>query len=681
MEYEFEGFRLDADRRRLLAATTGVLLPLTPKALETLLYLVSHAGELVEKNTLLKAVWPNASVDDDALEQNIQTLRRVLGESPANDRYIASVPGRGYRFVAPVKVKTAVATSTGEVPVLTAAELPELPVEDDVEPAAKLRSSRAMLIAAVVAVLAILGWLLLRKPAAPVAAAASAVVSDSSSQQDGVSRTSVAIMPFTNLTGNASVGYVGDGLSDALINSLARVNGLKVPARTSTFAYKGRSTDLREVARELGVSHVLQGSVRSVGDDIRLNAQLIEAASGMADWSQSYDRPFADVFKVQDEIAAAVIQALAPAGAASAGSSFVPPTANVAAYRQFLEANAVAGASESDLRRALGLYDRALALDPQFARALSARASTRLAYVGLGLPMKNALRNAESDAKRAIELEPGFAGAHAALGAVYAAQGRWSEGDASFRDAIGRAGNDPAILDSYAVMLASVGRLREALHEADMAYRLAPSAVSAIMHRAVMSSTLGDHDAAVRDVTLGASLGAPQNVGAASLISASAALNAGRHLQAAGYILNSMLPKARAKGADAVIKLVYEAQIDPSKRAAAAAALRNFTSRVPAEDIDRRGGTLLMVLHTMVGNLDQAYAAANRALDVAAKSQSVGQGWFVLWTNAMLPFRQDARFQALVERLKFVEYWKVHGPPDGCSLADARVVCLQPPGP
>src|SRR4029077_12557319 len=116
-------------------------------------------------------------------------------------------------------------------------------------------------------------------------------------------RTSIAVMPFANLTGDAANDYLGDGMAEEIIDTLTKVPGFKVPARTSSFAYKGRNTDIRQIGRDLGVDAVLEGSVRSAGEHIRITAQLINARDGLHIWSQSYDRKFTDVFALQDELA------------------------------------------------------------------------------------------------------------------------------------------------------------------------------------------------------------------------------------------------------------------------------------------------------------------------------------------------------------------------------------------
>ena len=207
---------------------------------------------------------------------------------------------------------------------------------------------------------------------------------------------SIAVLPFTNLSGDASKDYFSDGMSEELLNLLARVPGLQVAARTSAFAFKGRNVDIREVGRELGVETVLEGSVRQSGDQVRITAQLIDTETGFHLWSETYDRKLQDIFAVQDEIAQAIVDKLkielAPKEQQLAQRDKAP-TQNVEAYELYLQGRAIwKRRGEDNLRRAIDMYQAALARDPAFARAHAALAS---AYVVLPGYTKDRRRRAE----------------------------------------------------------------------------------------------------------------------------------------------------------------------------------------------------------------------------------------------------------------------------------------------
>jgi TolB-like protein/DNA-binding winged helix-turn-helix (wHTH) protein len=680
MAYEFQGFRLDADRRQLLTAGSAEPIHVSPKVLETLVYLVEHRGELVEKDALMKALWPRVVVEENSLDRNISTLRRLLGERPGENRFIATVPGRGYRFVAEVTV-----VAPGQRPavaVLSAASA-ETPggQSASIAPAANWHRFAppvlgVVLVALVLAVTVTVVWTQLRQASDANAHQLEAATPGAAGAASTVPPASVAVIPLANLTGDPSLQYVGDGIATELIYSLSRIKGIKVPAFTSSFAYRSRDIDVREIGRELGVGTVLEGSLRSAGETLRLTVHLVDAHTGFHIWSQTYERMAPDLFELAAELANEVVQSLSPslhAGISGVGSK--RPTTNSEAYRLFLEGNALIGASETNLSRALALYDGALALDPNFARALAARATTRLVLVRQGWSPLASMEAAERDARLAIQLDPDVANAHAALGAVLFAQRQWLDAEATYQTALAKSGNDPMIFGDHTVLVAFTGRLRAALEEAEKAYRLAPLSAPAIMRRGMVYSIMEEDEAALRDATVGMSFGAPADAGGLAFLLAGAAHRAGRHVDAATHLDAFMSPDARAARGTAAVALAYEAAADPAKRMAAIEALHNLESKLLTDDAEQRSAPWLLMLYTMIGDLDAAYAVGNGALDGHDRSGWIGAEWFVIWLPSTRPFRQDPRFQAFVRRMKLIDYWMVYGPPDGCVLRHVEIAC------
>ena len=683
MTYEFEDFRLDTDRRRLLAAPSDDPIQVSPKVLETLIYLVERRGELVGKDALMKAIWPRVVVEENNLDRNISTLRRVLGEKAGENRFIATVPGQGYRFVATVT------TAGGEPSPGIAAE----PAESRQTPAVALESTAlratrwrfaqslaaALPVAVVLALAATVAWSVGKKLSngnASVQRAAGPDIAKPASNEGAVPRASVAVMPLTNRTGDPSLRYIGDGIAEELIYALARVQGITVPARTSSFAYRDRDVDVREIARDLGVATVLEGSLRRTGDTVRVIVQLVDAHTGFHIWSQSYERQADDLLGLQADLASEVVQSLSPSRQAGAiGFGAKRPTASPRAYRLFLEANALVGASDSNLRAAIALYDEALVLDPTFARALAGRAAARLVLVGHGSVGLADLSETERDAKAALSIDADVASAHASLATVLRTRGQWLQAEAAYRTALAKSGNDPMILGGHHIMLGLTGRVRASLDEAETAYRLAPLALPTIMWRAMAYSLMGQDEAALREAALGRSLGATVDGGGGlPFLLAASEGRQGRYADAAAHLVLYLPADARAAGA-AAIASTYEAVAHPAKSPAALAAIRHLASKISFGDMEQRRWSLLVWLYTLAGDLDEAYAAGHRALDEAARSGSIGSSWFVIWFPSMRPFRQERRFQAFAERLKLVEYWAVYGPPDNCALDEGKIAC------
>ena len=226
----------------------------------------------------------------------------------------------------------------------------------------------------------------------------------------------IAVLPFANLSDEKENEYFSDGLAEEIINHLTRASGLKVIARTSAFAFKGKQEDVRHIARTLGVSHVLEGSVRRSGSRVRVIAQLIAATDGGHLWSERYDRELADIFAIQDEIAQAISSALQVRFSAGA-RQHTPP---LPAYEAYLKARyCVASFTRQSLLRGKDFFERAIALDPEFVEARSGLAAAILSSVLPGLsPAREAMPLARAAAQSALNIDPGASEAHAMLGMI-----------------------------------------------------------------------------------------------------------------------------------------------------------------------------------------------------------------------------------------------------------------------
>ena len=231
---------------------------------------------------------------------------------------------------------------------------------------------------------------------------------------------SVAVLPFTNMSADADNEYFGDGMAEEITNALAQVPGLRVAARTSAFAFKGKSHDLRAIGDKLNVAAVLEGSVRRAGNRIRITAQLIDVSDGLHLWSERFDREMTDIFAIQDEIATAIASRLAAAlRGGSAGSLVRPSTSNLDAYELYLRARSLVKQRGVALLSAVDLLERAVALDPAFAPALAqlAHALILSSFWGLTPPDRMTAR-AQWAAKAALEHDPGLVTAHTASALV-----------------------------------------------------------------------------------------------------------------------------------------------------------------------------------------------------------------------------------------------------------------------
>ena len=259
--------------------------------------------------------------------------------------------------------------------------------------------------------------------------------------------TSIAVLPFADLSAARDQQYFADGLSEEMIDLLAKIPRLRVIGRTSSFQFKGKDADLRDIGRRLGVQHLLEGSVRKDGDRLRIGVQLIRAADGTQLWSQRYDRTLDDVFKVQDEIAGAVAGAMKVtllAGTLEGRES----TASGEAHNLFLQGEYFRQLrSKADYERAIAAYEKALELEPRYAPAWAGLASTYVRQLSDALiPTETGFTLARDAAKRALDLDPSLAMAHATLARVHQLQGRdWAAAEAELKQALDLdPGNIPA---------------------------------------------------------------------------------------------------------------------------------------------------------------------------------------------------------------------------------------------
>src|SRR5215217_7461329 len=244
LTYEFGPYRFDPGERVLTRA--GDTISLTPKAIDILLLLVTNAGQLVEKDELLKEVWPDTFVEESNLSQNIFILRRALGDERAGPKYIETVVRRGYRFVAPVRVVGGNGNHDSEM--LASVEVAQCPV--------------------------------------------------------------VAVLPFINDTADLSVEYLADGVTDNIINNLSRVSKLRVMSRSAVFRYKTKEGDPRQIGSDLGATAVLIGKINSRPSGIVITVELVDASKGWQLWGESFDCQSRDILEIQDAIARQLLASL-----------------------------------------------------------------------------------------------------------------------------------------------------------------------------------------------------------------------------------------------------------------------------------------------------------------------------------------------------------------------------------
>ena len=364
----------------------------------------------------------------------------------------------------------------------TAARSPEIggPARAPVRIAGPFWRSRPLLVPAIAAIAIAIGYFMIERfmPARHSAEAGRATIAASTEPApppNAIPQKSIAVLPFVNMSPDKDQEYFSDGLTEELLDLLAQVPDLRVPARTSSFYFKGKSDDIAAIAQRLRVAHVLEGSVRRSGNTIRVTAQLIRADSGYHLWSTTYERNINDIFKVQDEIATAVVEALKTQLLPAQQAAHAHRTANTEAYSEYLLGRQFYNQRSDDgFRHALTAYRKAITLDPDYAAAYAGLAMSEAL---LADPAGDAasVQQAAADAETAVTRAPDLADSFATRGFVrYYLSWDWSGAQADFIKALALDPSDSTVLVRYGGLLSALGHFPEAIAATKKATELDP---------------------------------------------------------------------------------------------------------------------------------------------------------------------------------------------------------------
>ncbi len=411
---------------------------LDPKVMDVLVMLARSAGHVVLRDDLLARLWPNAVATDESLSRCIYELRRQLNLAGGDDRYKAmleTVPKRGYRL-------NGLVTPVAPEPADRLAPRPKWPIA--------AAAAAAIIVAAT-------AWFTLDDHTADTTAY------------------SVAVLPFDDLSSNQDQAYFSDGVSEEILIRLSTIQALKVISRKSSFSFRDQATSISEIATKLGVTHVVEGSVRKSGEQVRITTRLVEASSNSQVWSETYDRELGDLFEVQDEIASKVASALRHRLTSAAAHVPLPEAYNLFLQGKFFYNRRAPG----DIELSVKYYTEALVVDRDFAMpwAALAGAYSLLAYSG-DMPREEALAKQGEAARKAVELDPLLAVGHARLSQYY-----WDIGDRqtaykAFGQATALDPDDLLVLTFAAGIAMRNGDIEEAIGRYDRIVALDPLSAS-----------------------------------------------------------------------------------------------------------------------------------------------------------------------------------------------------------
>ena len=417
--YQVGDLVIDLGQQRVTRNRSDIALP--SLSFDLLVTLARAAPNLVTFDQLTARVWPHLVITPETISQRVKLVRDALGDDPHAPRYIAGIRGRGYRMVAAVK---------------------PLPVESQIQPPGHDETAVTAF----------------NPPA-----------------------NSIAVLPFVNMSGDATQEYFSDGLAEELLNALTRINDLRVAARTSSFSFKGKDTDIGTVARKLNVGAVLEGSVRRSGHTVRITTQLNDAATGFHIWSESYDRDLGDMLQLQTQIATAVAEALKVKLLGDEGTKIeLGGTHYPAAFDAYLRGSKslYSGRGASNYQRAIAAYAEAIRLDPNYALAFAGRSQALSSYASewaTETAIREYFDKAQADAREALKLAPELAEGYLAL-ASYFNRGSldFTRANHAYERAMGLAPGNAEVLARGGRFAATMGRFGASLTAGRRAVALDP---------------------------------------------------------------------------------------------------------------------------------------------------------------------------------------------------------------
>jgi len=526
--YEFGRFRLDARERVLLRDRD--LVPLTPKVFEILLALVEQSGHVVEKDDLMKRVWPDTFVEDGNLTQNVSLLRKALGETTGGVQFIETISRRGYRFVATVREATengnhAVTSNDFDLRnngnefevglVGQSAEAPSSVRADSNGPGSPSAQTawgggavpngvgqvKAPVTSRAPFVSTSFGKQALALALGIVLVALISVVYLTGRGKAGDAGAgpiaSIAVLPFSDEAASADTEYLNDKIAENLINSLSKLPKLRVVPRSLVANYKGQNIDPRAVGRELNVRAVVTGRVRRHGDTISIQADLIDLEKVAQIWGQLYDRKLADILIVQDDIARNIFENLRL-------RLNVEEKKQLEAYRLYLKGrNSWNKRTASELQQGIQYFQQAIDTDPNYAPAYAGLADCHnmLVVYGASQP-REGFPKAKEAAIKALEIDESLAEAHTSLAFI---KFRWDrdrvEAERGFREAIKLQPSYAPAHQWYSSYLVALERFDEAIAEATRTQELEPLSSTASAHLGWILYLAGQNDRAIEQGT------------------------------------------------------------------------------------------------------------------------------------------------------------------------------------
>lgn len=437
--YEFNGFRLEGSEGRLLYR--GQPVPLKPKILNLLLFLVQMRGQLVVKDDLMKEIWPGTIVEENNITVSMSVLRKALGEDRLKPRFIETVPRRGYRFIA---------------------EVTEIPPEQKVVTDVQLTASPAAF------------------------------------QEEPID--SLAVLPMESGGGDQNVEYLSEGITESIINMLSRIPKLRVLACSTVFRFKGKKIDPQEVGQLLNVRAVMMIRVMRLDEKLIIRSELVKVSDGSQLWGEQYGRSPSDILAIQDEIAKAITESLKfKLSRRDQITLSKQPTENIEAYNLYLRGRYFWNKYSKDwVLKAIEAFKQAIVIDSHYALAYCGMADSYFRLSNLHFPPREVLPKAKAAALRAVEIDENLAEAHSSLGLVKVYYDHdWIGAETEFRKALKLNPDLVSAHQRYGSYLTFMGRFEESIRHYENALNLDPFSLQINMNLATTYFLRGDYERSI----------------------------------------------------------------------------------------------------------------------------------------------------------------------------------------
>ncbi len=603
--------------------------------MEVLVMLASRPGEVIERDEILDVVWEGRAMNDEPLNRCISQLRKVLGDSPQKPEFIATITKVGYQLIAPVRPLEPATPEAAPAEATPVADAPRSP-----------SSMRALGLAA--AALVAVGVLIIWMGGFP--------------EPDDAS---IVVLPFENLGDDPTQDDLGRGLAEEIRQRLASIDGLTVAGRTSSRAAFLSDKDAQTIADDLGVSYLLEGSIRVDGDDIRIATSLLQD-SGYEVWSETYEMPLVDIFQMQDEIANDIAGQVAPGIVAEGTGSLISTessTQNPEAYLLHVRGQEqLATRSEDHLRRSITLFGEAIELDRGYADA----------YVGLATahallpfysdePMEESFDRARSiiatGAQADSSVDTKAAGIVAFM--LFHSEWRWIESENAFRVALQNSPNDAELLNWYSLFQASVGRAAESLEFAARARDLEPLSPVVNQRLAVAHLWVNQNDLAEQQFAIAAEQGMPVTTQPEAYL---VLLLRQDKLEIARLL---MAGQQKLQGLDAAwVDALFMAMQDSAHNPAAIEAVERAVTTGNISDLHLFGAWVYL------GEVERAIDTALRLTE--NRILFIPEFLFAVETAEL---RRHPRFAEVVRAIGLDRYWDYFGWPGLCRRDGDAIVC------